>query len=78
MNTLIAEQAEQEAETTLRWLHDERGRYHFAGRKHFCIFCGEKHKLSTGYLPVVGAIWKCPDCSDRYHRLRRILHETIA
>jgi hypothetical protein len=65
-------------ETWSAWLRDQAKRYRFNSRKHLCIFCGEPHQLTTGCLPLIGSIWKCADCSDLYHHLRGLFHESIA
>lgn len=40
------------------------GRYDFDNPK--CLYCPSTGKLRTGWLPVTGAIWFCPNCRDKY------------
>ena len=44
--------------------------YKFNPKQPECIFCHRKkpkRMLTTGYLPITGAIWKCSECETQYN-----------
>ena len=50
-----------------------------------CLFCGcinidstrtrrvDRNELTTGWLPVVGGVWKCEHCQSKYDKYRRLI-----
>lgn len=53
------------------WLSGKAKNYVFDGENHECFFCYEtKGRMTTGMLPIVGAIWKCRDCEAKYRDLK--------
>jgi len=55
---------------TDEWLSYESRRYRFSGGR--CVFCKRRHeRMTTGVLPVIGPIWKCPECQIDYEEVRR-------
>ena len=44
---------------------------------HTCYFCGGHSKLTTGMLPDLGAIFKCPGCRDEYLDLVQAIEEEL-
>jgi hypothetical protein len=54
----------------LHWLAGRAQSYIFDD--HVCFFCHEGgQKMTTGVLPVVGAIWKCSGCQVKYNDLKK-------
>lgn len=38
-----------------------------------CLFCGDTTDITTGWLPVVGGLWKCPQCQEAYNEYRKLV-----
>lgn len=53
-----------------RYLQDKAKYYNVNAEPRKCFFCGKAKKLSSGSLPIVGAIWKCANCKAKYQDAR--------
>lgn len=46
--------------------------YVFSAKYPKCCFCGSANRgaLTTGVLPGIGCVWKCPECQGLYEEAR--------
>ena len=52
-----------------RYLEMRKRSYDFENHK--CFFCGRGGRLKTGFLEIIGAIWKCSNCKSKYEDARK-------
>ena len=62
----------------ISWLKS-KSRYQFSPEDRECFFCGaNKGAMSTGVLPVVGAVWKCKGCQRNYDSIKKGNYDPLA
>lgn len=61
-------------DSALIWWLKSRTSYKFDADERECFFCGANAgAMSTGVLPVVGAVWKCRGCQPKYDDIKKDL-----